>query len=100
METYCSVIDKHVPVRQHRVKKAKQPDWLNGEILDAMKERDKFKARHDDINYKLYRNKVSELINSAKKKSYENKIVKGQNDPSSIWKIVLMNSDRLLMIEL
>ena len=40
METYCSVIDKHVPVRQHRVKRAKQPDWLNGEILDAMKERD------------------------------------------------------------
>lgn len=87
IENFISLIDKHVPLRQHRVKKIQQPDWINGEILDAMKERDKFKIRHDENNYKLYRNKVSELISQAKKNSYEKKIAEGQNNPSSIWKI-------------
>ena len=87
IDKFCSIIDKHVPMRQHRVKRAKQPDWLNAEILDAMKDRDKFKARNDEVNYRLYRNKVSTLINCAKKQCYENKINEGQNDPSTIWKL-------------
>ena len=86
-EKMNSIIDRHVPIRQHRVKKMHQPDWLNSEIIDAMKSRDKFKIRGDIVNYKLYRNKVTALIYDAKRSAYEKKINDGQNDPSSIWKL-------------
>lgn len=87
MKLFSSVINKHVPLRQHRVKRQQQPNWLNSEILDAMKERDKCKIRNDWNSYKFYRNKVSCLIHYSKRASYEQKITEGQNDPSSIWKI-------------
>jgi len=87
MDSFVSVIDKHVPVRNHRVKRPSQPEWLNEEIIDAMKARDKFKARNDMDNYRLFRNKVSNLINTAKRRLYEKKINQGQNNPSTIWKL-------------
>ena len=45
VSNFSSVIDNHIPVKIHRVKILKQPDWLNPEILDSMKERDKFKSK-------------------------------------------------------
>ena len=87
IDKFTTVIDKHVPIRQHRVKKVRQPDWLNSEILDAMKDRDKSKLRGDMDSYKVHRNTVNALINDAKRSTYEKKINDGQNDPASIWKI-------------
>jgi hypothetical protein len=84
---FSEVLDKHLPLRTHRVKTLNQPDWITSEILDTIKERDKSKARNDNQNYRLLRNRVIDLINISKKSSYENKIEKGQNNPSSIWKI-------------
>jgi len=87
IETFLAVVDKHVPLRKHRIKRQHQPEWLNEEIIDAMRDRDKFKARNDMCNFRIFRNKVSYLINAAKKATYEKKIIQGQNNPSSIWKI-------------
>ena len=84
---FSNIIDKHVPYRIHRVTKLKQPDWLNSDILDAIKERDKHKTRNDTQNYRLLRNKVCNLIKESKKTSYERKIEEGKSDPKSIWKI-------------
>ena len=87
IETFLAVVDKHVPLRKHRIKRQHQPEWLNEEIIDAMRDRDKFKARNDMCNFRIFRNKVSYLINAAKKATYEKKIIQGQNNPSSIWNI-------------
>ena len=37
--------------------------------------------------YKTLRNKVSAMIDIAKKEAYQFKIEEGKNDPRSIWKI-------------
>ena len=37
------VLDKHDPVKSHRIKKKYQPDLLTPEILDCKKERNKYK---------------------------------------------------------
>ena len=40
---FVETINKHAPIKKHRIKKDIQPDWLNSEILDIMKDRDKLK---------------------------------------------------------
>ena len=54
-----------------------------------MKERDKCKLNgHIDAYIKL-RNKLSAMIDNAKKQSYQTKIEEGKNDPRSIWKLFI-----------
>ena len=66
---FLEVLDKHAPIKSHRVKKKYQPDWLSPEILDCMKERNKSKINGNITAYKELRNKVTNLINNAKKKT-------------------------------
>lgn len=73
---FSSILDNHIPVKIHRVKDMRQPDWLNPEILDLLKERDKYKTKGDINNYKKARNKVNRLINIFKNSSYEEKLKK------------------------
>ena len=40
---FLETLDKHAPVKSHRIKRKYQPDWLTPEILDSMKERNKHK---------------------------------------------------------
>ena len=64
-----------------------QPEWLTSEILDLMKERNKHKLNGNTDAYKALRNKVSALIDIAKKETYQNKIEEGKSDPRTIWKL-------------
>ena len=84
---FTDVIDKHVPLKQHRVKNVNQPNWLTPEIIDSIKIRDRFKALGNNTHYKIWRNKVVNLIRRSKQSNYENLIEEGSNQPSSIWKI-------------
>ena len=84
---FSDVIDKHVPLKQHRVKKIKQPEWLTSEIIDSIKTRDHYKAIGDTDQYKKWRNDVVNLIRKAKKNNYEKLIEEGANQPTTIWKI-------------
>ena len=38
-------------------------------------------------DYRILRNKVSTLIDSAKKETYQTKVEEGKDDPRSIWKL-------------
>ena len=40
---FADTINKHAPVKNHRIENDIQPDWLTADILDKMKERDKLK---------------------------------------------------------
>ncbi|MES9881480.1 MAG: reverse transcriptase family protein, partial [Sedimenticola sp.] len=84
---FLTVVDKHAPIKQHRVKKKIQPEWLTSEIIDCIKERDKCKIKGNYDQYKLLRNKVTSMIQKSKKSTYANKIETGQNDPRTIWNI-------------
>ena len=38
---YLEIADKHLPLKQHRVKRQQQPKWLTGEIIDAIRTRER-----------------------------------------------------------
>ena len=68
------------PFKNHRIKRKYQPEWLTSEILDLMKERTtrKHKLNGNTNAYKALRNKVSALIDIAKKETCRNKIEEGK----------------------
>ncbi|MEW8548507.1 MAG: reverse transcriptase family protein, partial [Candidatus Thiodiazotropha sp.] len=84
---FSEVIDKHVPLKQHRVKHVNQPMWLTSEVIESIKTRDRFKALGNTDQYKIWRNKVVNLIRKSKKSHYQNLIEEGKNQPTTIWKI-------------
>lgn len=84
---FNETVNKHAPLKTHRIKKDIQPDWLTSDILDNMKERDKLKCQGRFEEYKLLRNQISSMIDESKKATYKNKIEQGKDDPKSIWKL-------------
>ena len=43
-DLFLEFVDKNVPLKQHRVKRKNQPDWITPDILDAIKCRDRHKS--------------------------------------------------------
>ena len=84
---FLEVVNKHAPLKSHRIKRKYQPDWLNPDILECIKERDKCKLNGKIEEYRTLRNKVSAMINLAKKETYQTKVEEGKDDPRSIWKL-------------
>ena len=86
-ELFLEVINKHSPLKCHRVKKKRQPDWITTEILDLMKGRNKCKINGNMDRYKFLRNKVSALINISKRKIYQVQIEESKENPRTMWKL-------------
>ena len=84
---FCEIVDKHLPLRQHRVKRKQQPKWLTADIIDAFKTRDRFKSLNNQEQYKIWRNKVNKMIKASKKRQYSEIINENVNNPSSVWKL-------------
>ena len=74
MSSYLSIIDKHLPIRIHRVKNDIQPGWFTPDILATIKLRDTFKSKTDVDNFTILRNKVCNMI----KKNVKNHLMKGK----------------------
>ena len=49
---FLEILDKYAPIKSHRVKKKYQPEWLSPEILDCMKQRNKYKINGNISEYK------------------------------------------------
>ena len=73
---FLEVVNKHAPLKQHRVKKGHQPEWLSPETIDNIKERNKRKLNGDQDGYVFFRNEVSSMIKTAKNNMYKLKKVK------------------------
>ena len=84
---FLEIFDKHTPIKGHRVKKKYHPEWLTPEKLDCMKERKKCKINGNVDAYKQQRNKVTNLIEIAKYKTYQSKFEEETSDPRTIWKL-------------
>ena len=79
------VVNVHVPPRERRVKRPRQPGWLTDDITGAMATRDSYKQRRDYINYKLCHNKVAQMIKEAKRVYYMNFIEENRHDTKALW---------------
>ena len=87
LDLFLQVVDKHVPLKQHRVKHKNQPQWMSPEILEAIKCRDRQKSLGNENEYKILRNKVIKLIHNSKKTQYQSFIDNNKGNPGSIYKI-------------
>ena len=87
LDLFLQVVDKHVPIKQHRVKHKNQPQWMSPEILEAIKCRDRQKSLGNENEYKILRNKVIKLIHNSKKTQYQTFIDKNKGNPGSTYKI-------------
>ena len=59
---FSSVLSNHAPKVQRRVKRQKQPNWINTESLQARKKRDQYKKSSNIPQYNVWRNKGKQLI--------------------------------------
>ena len=84
---FLSVLNKHAPIKEKRVKRAKKSAWLTEEITAAQKNRDYYHKKQDWENFKVWRNKTKSLIRTAKKAFFENAI-NVNRDNSFLWQHV------------
>lgn len=54
---YLDNVDKHLPLRKHRVRNNQKPKWLTPDIIDAMKTRDRYKSINNQVQYKIWATK-------------------------------------------
>ena len=81
---FLSVVDKHIPLIQRRVKSQILPGWLTQEILQAMNERDHFKKAGLEEEYKKKRNIVKYMIRKSKRCLFR-KLVQDKSNGRLIW---------------
>ena len=84
---FLDIADKHLPLKQHRVKRRQQPKWLTGEIIDANRTRESYKSINDNEQYKFWRNKVCNMIKQSKKQQYSEILNENAKNPASVWKL-------------
>ena len=84
---FLSVLNKHAPIKEKRVKRASISGWLTEEITLAQKNREFYHKKQDWENFRLWRNKTKSLIRTAKNAFFEN-AVNENRDNSFLWKHV------------
>ena len=107
---FLSIIDKHAPLRQRRVKNLSLPPWITNDLRNAMTKRDELKRAQTEkkkeiklvteqkkkeemeiqlqnisTEYKRQRNKVLELQRQAKK-TYFNSLIENSKNTATIWR--------------
>lgn len=82
---FISIIDKHAPIKQHRVKHPSIPPWLTQDIIEAMAERDSLKENKKTSEFKKQRNKVNRMQTNAKR-DYFNSLLEKNKDTATIWR--------------
>ena len=86
-KTLLTVVNKHIPFIQKRVKSKILPGWLTKDILLAMEDRDRLKKNRLFDEYKKKRNVVKYLIRKSKRNFFE-KLIEDKSNTASIWKAI------------
>ncbi len=79
------VLNDHIPWRERHVKRLKQPDWMLEDILKAISTRDKLDRVQDNENYKMWHNRVVQIIQNSKQDYYIAIIEQYVSDSSKFW---------------
>ena len=56
--SFLEIVNKRAPIKQHLIKREHQPKWRTSEILDLMKERDRYQINGKMDEYRIVRNKI------------------------------------------
>ena len=86
IDIFTAVLDQHAPKHSKRVKRINQPDWINADILQAIKTRNYFHKKEDFVNYRIWRNRVKIMVNDAKTTYYSETINNNCRNPRKLWK--------------
>ncbi|KAK3107876.1 hypothetical protein FSP39_024162 [Pinctada imbricata] len=84
-DIFLKVLNANAKIKTKRVKHHYNSSWINAEINEARIKRDRFHKAKDMINYKVWRNKVTELLRKSKTDYYQSAIKNNQR-PGDIWK--------------
>ena len=84
-DIFISVISKHAPQKRKRVKRLRQPNWMNNEISNAFKTRDRHHKAQNTEQYRAWRNKVKSLIHESKINYYSETINNNHKNPKQLW---------------
>ena len=68
-----------------RVKHVIQPNWINSDILNAIKQRKYFHKKKDSGNFNLWRQTVRKLIYKAKTHYFNTHINENKRNPEQLW---------------
>ena len=78
---FTEIIDRHAPMRRIKIRKPAPTQWINDEIIQAMDQRDKYKAKFNKYRdpliletYKTLKNQVNYLVRKAKYKDFNERI--------------------------
>ncbi|KAK3098946.1 hypothetical protein FSP39_024557 [Pinctada imbricata] len=82
---YLDILNKHAKILTKRVKTQTKPKWLTPDINEARFKRDYFHKKKDTQNYKIWRNKVLELIRRAKM-DYYSVAIENNHNSGDIWR--------------
>ena len=84
-----------MPLKQKRVKKQNQPDWMNDEIMKSIRSRDNLlkRARISNIPvdwaaYKHARCEVTNMTKHSKRKFIQESMDENQGNLKGIWKVL------------
>ena len=90
-----SIIDKHIPVKQlsRRELKLKSKPWISDALQKSIQIKNnnyykkylKTKSTYYHAKFKLYRNKLNNLLNISKKQYYNKYFFQNINDGKRIW---------------
>ena len=84
LDIFNTVLSNHAPKKKKRVKRSKQPNWMNNDISNAIKTRDRYKLQNSD-QYRFWRNKTKSLIHKSKINYYTETINNNHNNPKQLW---------------
>ena len=80
-------INKHVPIKTKRVKHSDIPAWLTNQTIEAMRVRDTFNKKTQEVEFKKHKNTVNNLV-KRDKKTYFNQMIEDNKDTKTIWKAI------------
>ena len=84
-EILNSVLTKHAPIKEKRVKHVIQPAWFDNDIKEAIRTRDELHNNKQYDKYKVQRNRVINMIKKSKKNFY-NRAINENKNTSYLWK--------------
>ena len=83
--TITSVSDKHAPIKEKRIKRDHQPEWVTDEIKSLMYQRNKCHKNGLFDQFKVLRNKIAPLKTKSKR-NYFNKAIEDNRTTSVLWR--------------
>lgn len=85
---FLSVLDKHAPIREKRIKHPHCPKWLTNEIRVAMEIRNELKRDKNRVEeFRAQRNHVKYLVREAQKQLFK-KLMNDKKDIISVWRAI------------